>query len=306
MLNYGEKMAIPKFEEFYLPVLEYFKDGEEHSKKEISEYIVEYFELTEQDLNEKTAKGNEYRYKDRVNWAVTHLFRATLLERIQRGKYKISENGSKVLNDGIDMIDSSFLNEYPSFRMYKGNQLSNNIEEDSDDNRSPSERLDDAFYEINEELSSSLLDEIKTKNPYFFEKLVVDLLLKMGYGGFREDAGSPTQLTHDGGIDGIINEDILGLDKIAIQAKRHENTIGRPDIQRFSGALTGIKKGVFITTSSFSDDAIEFVNRQSEKSIVLIDGKELAELMIKYDVGVSTIHSYDIKNIDNDYFDSED
>ncbi|ALT68988.1 restriction endonuclease [Methanobrevibacter millerae] len=299
---------IPKFKEFYFPVLSFFKDNDIHTKKEVSNYIAKFFELNENDLNEKTSKGSKLKYEDRTQWAVNHLYRATLLKRIERGKYLISEEGKKVLNQEINQIDENFLNNYDSFKKYRNLEKNKDNMVGDNQNQSPSERLDVAYNEINEELSESILDEIKSKDSKFFEKLVVDLLLKMGYGGFRDDAGRPTQQSNDEGIDGIINEDILGLDKIAIQAKRHENSIGRPDLQRFAGALSGkgIKKGVFITTSYFSKNAKNYVKNHSERSIVLIDGKKLAKLMIEFNLGTSIVHSYDVKKIDMDYFNSED
>ena len=204
----------------------------------------------------------------------------------------------------LEHIDNTFLLRYDSFKEFQNVTTVTPVEEYEKEVLSPSDRINEALLEINNNLSSNILEEILSRDSDFFEKLVVDLLLKMGYGGFREDAGVVTKRTNDGGIDGIINEDILGLDKIAIQAKRHENTISRPDLQKFSGALSGmgIKKGVFITTSNFSKGAIDYVEQLHDTSIVLIDGNKLAKLMIKFDLGTSTKEVYYVKDMDMDYF----
>ena len=297
-------MAIPKFEEFFLPALKFFEDDTIHTKAEVSKYMAEYFNLTNEEMNERTSGGNSLRYKDRTGWAIDYLYRATLLERVERGKYIISKEGKTVLGMDLQYIDNNFLLQYESFKEFQ------NVDATSDDNAyeqevlSPSDRINEALLEINNNLASNILEEIFSRDSDFFEKLVVDLLLKMGYGGFREEAGVVTKKTNDGGIDGIINEDILGLDKIAIQAKRHENPISRPDIQKFSGALSGmgIKKGVFITTSNFSKGAIDYVKQLHDTSIVLIDGDKLAKLMIKFDLGTATKEIYYVKDMDMDYF----
>lgn len=297
-------MPVPKFEEFFLPVLKFFDDDEIHTKVEVSKYMVEYFNLNEEELNERTSSGNSLRYKDRTGWAVDYLYRATLLDRVERGKYIISDEGKNVLKMDLENIDNNFLLGYDSFKEFQNVSTTKTEVKYEKEVLSPSDRINEALLEINNNLSSNLLEEIFSRDSDFFEKLVVDLLLKMGYGGFREEAGVVTKKTNDGGIDGIINEDILGLDKIAIQAKRHENTISRPDLQKFSGALSGmgIKKGVFITTSNFSNGAIDYVKQLHDTSIVLIDGNKLANLMIKFDLGTSTKEIYYVKDIDMDYF----
>ncbi len=297
-------MAVPKFEEFFLPVLKFFEDNNIHTKVEVSKYMVEYFNLTNEEMDERTNSGKSLRYKDRTGWAVDYLYRATLLDRVERGKYTISEEGKNVLEMNLEHIDNTFLLRYDSFKEFQNVTTVTPVEEYEKEVLSPSDRINEALLEINNNLSSNILEEILSRDSDFFEKLVVDLLLKMGYGGFREDAGVVTKRTNDGGIDGIINEDNLGLDKIAIQAKRHENTISRPDLQKFSGALSGmgIKKGVFITTSNFSKGAIDYVEQLHDTSIVLIDGNKLAKLMIKFDLGTSTKEVYYVKDMDMDYF----
>ena len=297
-------MAVPKFEEFFLPVLKFFEDNQIHTKIETAKYMVEYFNLNDEEMNESTSGGKSLRYKDRTGWAIDYLYRATLLDRVERGKYTISKEGESVLEMNLNHIDNNFLLRYDSFKKFQNVSTTSNEKKYEKEILSPSDRINEALLEINNNLSSNILEEILSRDSDFFEKLVVDLLLKMGYGGFREEAGVVTRKTNDGGIDGIINEDILGLDKIAIQAKRHENTISRPDLQKFSGALSGkgIKKGVFITTSNFSKGAIDYVNQLQDTSIVLIDGNKLAQLMIKFDLGTSTKEIFYIKDIDMDYF----
>lgn len=297
-------MAVPKFEEFFLPVLKFFEDNKIHTKVETAQYMAEYFDLDNEEMNERTSGGKALRYKDRTGWAIDYLYRATLLDRIQRGKYAISKEGKNVLGMNLKQINNNFLLKYDSFKDFQNVSTASNDEKNKRELYSPSDRINEALLEINNNLSSNILEEIFSRDSDFFERLVVDLLLKMGYGDFREEAGVVTRKTNDGGIDGIINEDILGLDKIAIQAKRHENTISRPDLQKFSGALSGkgIKKGVFITTSNFSKGAIDYVNQIHDTSIVLIDGKKLANLMIKFDLGTSTREVYYVKDLDMDYF----
>lgn len=297
-------MAVPKFEEFFLPALKFFEDKQIHTKIEVSKYMAEYFNLDDEEMNEKTSSGKSLRYKDRTGWAIDYLYRATLLDRVERGKYSISKEGENVLKMDLNHIDNNFLLRYDSFKEFQNVSTTSNDRRYEKEVLSPSDRINEALLEINNNLSSNLLEEILSRDSDFFEKLVVDLLLKMGYGGFREEAGVVTKKTNDGGIDGIINEDILGLDKIAIQAKRHENTISRPDLQKFSGALSGmgIKKGVFITTSNFSKGAIDYVKQLHDTSIVLIDGNKLAKLMIKFDLGTSTKEIYYVKDMDMDYF----
>lgn len=300
-------MVVPKFKEFYLPTLKYYENGEIHTISEVSSYLADYFKLNDEELNEKTKKG-ALRYKDRTTWAVNHLFRAGLLDRKERGKYMISKEGLNVLKKDIDKIDEELLMKYKSFREYKYPEKSD-IPSDNEinDTQSPSDRLEQAYDEINDELILNILDEIKAKSSTFFENLVVDLLLKMRYGGFHENAGIVTKQSRGGGIDRLINEDILGLDKIAIQAKRHKNTISSPDLNKFVGVLTGmsINKGVFITTSKFSKGAEEFA-KNAPQSVVLIDGKKLAEYMIEFELGVSKESTYHIKKIDTDYFNRDE
>lgn len=305
-------MSVPEFKYFYLSSLKFFKDKKIHTKKEISELNAEYFELTEKDKEEKTGKGTAIKYKDRTNWAIDHMFHAGLLKKEDRGMYLISEEGEKVLKKDLECIDYNFLLQYKTYEEYRnqGNEKNNTTENKSnnietiEEKLSPTDRLEEAYTEINTELSEELYDMILNNSPRFFEKLVVKLLIKMGYG-LNEDSGKVTPYTNDGGIDGIIFEDELGLSQIHIQAKQHTHPIGKKDMKEFAYTLEhGIQKGVMITTSTFSTGAIE-ISEESDAQIVLIDGKRLTQLMIKHDVGVFTEYTYSIKKIDSDFFEED-
>lgn len=305
-------MAIPTYQEFMLPFLRSLVDGQEHKLREIYKLLASECNLTEEEMEQKLPSGKQLVFHNRIGWARTYLKKAGLIDAPQRGVFTITQRGRDLLKSNPKEVTIKTLEQFPDFLEFK--ELSStsadreNDEQTKSSKLTPVEQIDSAFKSINSELIDELLDTITRCTPLFFEQLVVELLLKMGYGGYREDAGIPTQYTNDGGIDGIINEDPLGLDTIYLQAKRYsrERSVGRPDIQSFAGALDMQKsrKGVFITTSKFSNDAIEYVNL-IEKSIVLIDGKKLAELMIQYNLGVSTRQTYEIKDIDIDYF-SED
>lgn len=309
-------MSVPEFKYFYLSSLEFFKDGEIHTKKEISELNADYFKLSGEDKEEKTGKGTALKYKDRTNWAIDHMFHAGLLKKEGRGNYLITDEGKKILEEKLDCIDHNFLLQYESYEKYRNknkngqNEIDNHIEnkphelETIEEKLSPTERLEGAYDEINTELSEELYDMIINNSPRFFEKLVVKLLIKMGYG-LNEEYGEVTPYAKDGGIDGIIFEDELGLSQIHIQAKQHTNPIGQKDMKEFAYTLEhGIQKGVMITTSSFTKGAIE-ISEESDAQIVLIDGKRLTQLMIKHDVGVFTEYTYSIKKIDSDFFEED-
>lgn len=295
-----------------LPLLVELSDGLEHQLKETYEALSKKCQLTEEEQQERLPSGRQLIFHNRIGWASTYLKKAGLIDPVKRGVIKISDKGQLLLDSNPNEINNKVLEQYPSFIEFaqatSTTPEKQTNEQITNSKLTPIEQIDSAYKSIHSELVDELLETITSCSPAFFERLVVDLLLKMGYGGYREDAGVPTQYTNDGGIDGIINEDPLGLDTIYLQAKRYarERSVGRPDVQSFAGALDMQKsrKGVFITTSKFSNDAIEFVNL-IEKSIVLIDGKELASLMIQYNLGVSTKQVYDIKDIDTDYFPDE-
>jgi restriction system protein len=242
------------------------------------------------------------------------LKKAELIESIKRGFFKITDQGKNALKANPEKIDNEFLMQFKAFREFLKSKSKKSISatkklseaDDLDLKKTPEEYIEFGYQRLREDLSLLLLEHLKTCSPEFFEKLVVELLLKMGYGGTRKDAGSAIGKSGDGGIDGIIKEDKLGLDIIYIQAKRWEAIVGRPEIQKFAGALQGqrAKKGIFLTTSSFSKEAEAFAS-SIENKIVLIDGEQLANLMIDFDIGVNKIAAYDIKRIDTDYFSEE-
>ncbi|WP_251460399.1 restriction endonuclease [Weizmannia agrestimuris] len=307
-------MTIPDYQSFMLPFLKILGDRNEHTLQEIYIKLADYFKLTESDRKEYLPSGKQLKYKNRIGWARTYLKKSGLLDQVGRGIFTITERGLNVLNENPEKIDVKFLEQFNEFLKFQGNKNSNtdqigenkklpsNLELDL----SPEEILDTSYREIRRDLMDELLHTVKSCSPEFFEKLVVDLLIAMGYGGTHADAGQAIGKSGDDGIDGIIKEDKLGLDVIYIQAKRWEGSVGRPAVQAFAGSLEGnrARKGVFITTSRFTEDAKEYVKR-IEKKIVLIDGESLAELMIDNDVGVSPKVTYIIKNIDSDYFNED-
>lgn len=301
-------MSIPDFQTIMLPLLKFYADGKEHSVVNAVDYLGKEFKLTEQELTELIPSGKQPSFYNRVGWARTYLTKAKLLELTHRPYYKITERGFNVLKQNPSRIDLKFLRQFPEIiefreRKQKSVTISDN-HKSTEDERTPEEILEDAYQEIRENLAQELLTQVKNCSPAFFERLVVELLVKMGYGGSHRDAARAVGQSGDGGIDGIIDEDKLGLDSIYIQAKKWDGTsISRPEIQKFVGALMGRKarKGIFITTSKFSSDAMHYVSNIDYR-IVLIDGQRLAELMLDYDLGVTEVTSYRLKRIDSDYF----
>jgi len=265
--------------------------------------------LTEAEINKLLPSGVQEVFRNRVAWAKSHLKMAGLLANPKRGIYRITWRGLEVIKKNPPSINLKYLAQFPeyvAFRNTHREQPSSGDEPENGQSGTPEEILEAAHEKIREALAAEILQKLKACSPSFFERLVVEVIVKMGYGGTRQDAGKAIGKSGDGGIDGIIKEDKLGLDTIYIQAKRWENTVGRPEIQKFVGALTGqrAKKGLFISTANFSSDAKDYVSRVDTK-IVLIDGEDLAQLMIDYNVGVSTIATYDLKKIDSDYFTEE-
>lgn len=298
-------MAVPDFQSIMLPLLEYMKDGKEHSIHEATNALAQFFNLSEKDITELLPVGRQTRFYNRVGWARTYLAKAGLLQNTKRSYYRITDRGREVLKENPPRIDMKYLQRFPEYVEFKKRRnISTDISERTiEDNRTPEETLEDAYQEIRGDLAEEILEQVKKCSPTFFERLVVELLVQMGYGGSRRDAARAVGQSGDGGIDGIIDEDRLGLDSIYIQAKRWEGTVGRPEIQKFVGALVGkrAKKGIFITTSSFTADALQYTSNIDSK-VVLIDGKKLAEFMIDYDIGVTEVISYKLKRIDSDYF----
>ena len=303
---------IPTFDKFMLPILEWLKDGAIRTNKEARDKMIEVFGITQEDLDEKLSKGGS-RFNSRVNWALTFLRQAGLTKTYGRGHHVITAEGLALLAEGVSVLTEKDLiarygNVSPQFFFTtKEKKAEPEIVEIDHDSHAvdPEESIRNAVHQMEEALISELLDRVKNVSPSDFEKLVVQLLVKMGYGGSIEDAATITKYSGDEGIDGIIKEDILGLDSIYIQAKRFsDGPIGRPLLQAFVGALSPhhAKKGVFITTSTFSHQAIEYA-KAAEAKIVLIDGHQLCKYMLQYNLGVSTREVIEIKAIDSDYFD---
>lgn len=302
-------MPIPDFQTIMLPLLRVTSDGQEHSIQELIDRLAEEFSLSEEELRELLPSGKQTVFYNRVGWARTYLSKARLLEMTRRSYYRITDRGKQVLSTNPPRINLKFLEQFPEyleFREREGDRRKPKQPNFDEEEQTPEEILEEAYQEIKNSLAQELLNLAKESHPSFFERLVVELLVKMGYGGSRRDAARAVGKAGDEGIDGIIDEDRLGLDTIYIQAKRWDNVVGRPEIQKFVGALMGkrAKKGIFITTSTFSNEAINYVSN-IESKIVLIDGKRLAELMIDYDVGVTTVSTYQIKRVDSDYFSND-
>ncbi|HEY7414722.1 MAG TPA: restriction endonuclease [Ktedonobacteraceae bacterium] len=302
-------MSIPDFQSFMLPLLQFTADQQEHSLREAIEALAQVFNLSEQERKELLPSGQQTVFDNRVSWASTHLKKAGLLESTRRSFFKITQRGLDILSQNPSRIDIKLLERFPEFVEFRGSgkkdkEIPAAIELEANGHQTPEELLEYGYQKIRQDLAQELLNRVKGSSPSFFERLVVELLVKMGYGGSRKDAGEAVGKSGDEGIDGIIKEDRLGLDAIYIQAKRWDNVVGRPEVQKFVGALhgQGAKKGIFITTSGFTKEAKEFVTRGDSLKIVLIDGQQLAQLMIDFDVGVAKIASYEIKKLDFDYF----
>lgn len=299
---------VPKFEFFILPYLKFLSDGQPHTLKELTEYIADNLNLTQEDREERTKKGSFTKLYDRTQWSGTYLRKALLTETIGRGKYVITKRGLDLLSQNPTYIDRGFLSQYPEFVEFTQKK---NIKKQNDGSTliaecetTPFELMETSYRELRDELVNDLLAEIKSQSPQFFERLVLKLLVTMGYGGSFEDAANVTRFSHDEGIDGIIKEDRLGLDNIFIQAKRYDSgSVGRKEIQSFVGALSGkgASKGIFITTSKFTKEASTY-KPASHIKIVLIDGEQLANYMIDYNIGVSVRQTFEIKGVDRDFF----
>lgn len=301
-------MAIPDYQTIILPLLKFYSDNQEHSFRDAVEAMAKEFKLTDHERKELLPSGQQEIFDNRVGWARTYMKKACLIDSTRRGYNKITQRGLDVIKQKPQKINVDFLQQFSEFKSFLDLRHNKPDEEQEPEinNKTPEESLENAYQKIRNDLATELLKSLKSCSPNFFERLVIDVIVKMGYGGTRQDAGKAVGKSGDGGIDGIIKEDKLGLDTIYIQAKRWENTVGRPEIQKFVGALTGqrAKKGLFITTSDFSKDSLDYVSRIDTK-IVLIDGETLAQLMIDHNVGISTIASYELKKIDSDYFSEE-
>ncbi len=309
---------IPDFQKIMLPLLKFTGDQEEHSVSDAIEFLAKEFKLSADELNEWLPSKTQKIFYNRVYWAKAYLKMAGLVENIRRSYFKITPTGLETLKENPETINIKYLRKFPEFdtsRKFSGSSSDNDKKDDpKNDNlntnspifNTPEELIESGYQNIRQSLEQEILSKLKIIHPSFFERVVVELLVKMGYGGSIAEAGKATRYTNDEGIDGIIKEDKLGLDVIYIQAKRWEGTVTRPEIQKFVGALAGqrAKKGVFITTSSFSKDAIAYA-AQMDVKIILIDGEDLAQYMIDYNLGVSVQSTYEIKKIDSDYFEEE-
>jgi restriction system protein len=304
---------IPDYQSLMLPLLQLTSDRQDHKYRDLIENLATEFKVTDEERKELLASGNQLIFDNRVGWAKTYLKKAGLLDSPKRATFVITELGLQTLNKKPDRIDAKFLRQFPAFLEFvhagrNDNEIDEEIISHEIPTQTPEENLDRAYQSIRKSLASELLTNVIELSPTFFERLVVDLLVKMGYGGSIKDAGKAIGKSGDEGIDGTIKEDKLGLDIIYIQAKRWKsgNVVGRPEIQKFVGALAGqgAKKGIFITTSNFTKEALDYTPK-NETKIVLIDGEQLAQLMIDHNIGCTTQQIYELKKIDNDYFGEE-
>lgn len=304
-------MKIPTYEELMLPILRILSEQGELHRREYSRKVGENLKLNQEDIKKKLPSGRETYLSNWSGWAGWYMQQAGLCEKPRRGYLKITKAGRELLEKSPIKIDNKVLSNYPSFEkrvlQSKGRKATRNKSKKSpatsSHDRTPDDLIEEAYQELDANLATDLLDLIKKIDPFRFEQIVIDLLSAMGYGGSREETAKVTQQSNDEGIDGMINEDRLGLDVIYVQAKRWKGNVGRKEIQSFVGALAGkqANKGVFITTSEFGESARKYALSVSQK-VILIDGTRLSEFMIEHNVGVSKVRTIDIKRIDSDYF----
>ena len=300
-----------KYIECFSPIMEYLSDGECHTAKEIREFCCINLNIPEEDKQKVLPSGTPF-LNNRVSWALTYLKKAGLIEYPQRGIYHITSRGKESVKSGTSHINIEYLQKFEEFKAFisanKSEEKSENISDIIND-ESPDEQIQKAISKLNSSLADELMTEITRISPYDFERLVVRLLIKMGYGSPNFNDNAVTKKSGDEGIDGIVTADRFGFDTVYVQAKQwnKDKSVGRPEIQKFLGALAGqgATKGLFITTANFSKEAKEFANKNLQSKIVLVDGDELCNLMIEYDLGVSTVEIYKVKRIDTDYFNDE-
>lgn len=303
-------MTVPNYQSLMFPLLAFCNDSKEHNAQEAVDALAIQFQLTTTEKNELLPSGKQTRFANRVGWARTYLKKAKLIESTARGKFKITERGKQFLKTNHEpKISAKDLEQFAEYLEFKKQSNSNSDPQYSDPStteETPQEQLESSYQTLRLELAQDILQRLKTCSPQFFERVVLDLLVAIGYGGSRKDAAQAVGQSGDGGIDGIIKEDKLGLDVIYIQAKRWEGTVGRPVVQGFTGSLEGFRarRGILMTTSKFSKEAWEYVE-QIEKRIVLIDGEAMAQLMVDYNVGVTEIARYTLKKADSDYFEED-
>lgn len=301
----GGIVAVPAYHEFMLPILRIAADGADHDIAAVREKLAEELALSESDRRETVPSGTQTTLVNRVHWAATYLRKAQALERTGRGRFRITDRGLSLAQDGLPITPAA-LGRFPEFLAFKGSSgavpvTSGELEPTS--SATPRELLESSYELLRKSLADELLERMKSGTPEFFEGLVVELMVAMGYGGSRADAGQALGRSGDGGVDGLIKQDRLGLETVYLQAKRWEGVVGRPQIQGFAGSLDGFhaQKGVFITTSSFTKEALDYVTR-IEKKIVLISGEKLADFMIDFDVGVVPDGTFVVKRIDESFF----
>jgi restriction system protein len=305
-------MTIPDYQTLMRPVLEILADGQERTNSELRESVAARFKLTDADLREMVPSGQKPLFNDRLSWATSYLTQAGAITRVKRGVYRGNSRGFELLQQNSRRVDVNVLEQFPEIQAFRARTSGDKsrpkpADGDAPDEATPEESLESAFHNLRSAIEADLLQQVKAASPAFFERLVVELLVAMGYGGTLKDAGQAIGRSGDGGIDGIIKEDRLGLEVIHVQAKRWDDrTVGRPEIQSFAGSLDGVraKKGIFITTSTFSGDARTYVDR-IDKRIVLIDGDQLSTLMYDFGIGVTATATYAVKRVDSDYFGEE-
>ena len=309
-------MAIPKYDDMTLPILKILSDGQEHTVSELAERMAKHFNLSPEEQSMTLPSSNATYLKVRAGWAAFGLRKAGLAAAPKQATIQITEEGQRFLiTNPTGKLDRTALKKFDAFRAWASEVANRAVatrreaisgspaQSASEEETTPQERIESAYGELKETLLGDLRAKLTTINPFRFEQVVLDLLVAMGYGGSKREAAEVTQKTSDHGIDGVINEDRLGLDVIYVQAKRWQNNIGRPEIQNFVGALAGKKasKGIFITTSNFHENARDYAAALHQK-VILVDGRRLAELMIEHNIGVALEQSYVVKKIDSDYF----
>ena len=305
-------MAVPDFQTMMLPALRFVASKPtEVPIRDVVEALVQEFKLSEEDRRKLLPSGRQSQFDNRVHWACTHLRKAGLMEGPRRAHLRITQRGLVVLSKKPTRVDMRLLAEFPEFQAFRAKRNADepDVGIKTTSETTPLEALESGYQSLRAALAADLLEKLKRSTPAFFERVVIELLVKMGYGGSRVDAGKALGRSGDGGIDGIIKEDRLGLDAIYTQAKRWiDKPVGRPEVQQFQGALSGhgAVKSIFITTSYFTQEAIDYAAGLRNSKIVLIDGEELAELMIEHGIGVATAATYEVKRIDSDYFSEEE
>lgn len=305
-------MSIPDYQTLMAPLLALSSDGRERRFRDAVDELAERLGISEEDQTELLPSGRQAVFRNRVGWARTYLVQAGALESTRRGFFQITERGMKLIQEHPHRVDNSILESFEEFQEFKRRKTAGVAlsEEEAHveiaESETPEDAMARAYKKLRREMESEILSIVSSVSPAFFEQLVVDVLVQMGYGGNAQDAARAVGRSGDGGIDGIINEDHLGLDVIFIQAKRWEASVGRPEVQKFAGALQGqrARKGIMITTSDFTREAQEYAGNIDSK-IVLINGAKLASLMLDHNVGVSIVGQYQIKRIDSDYFDED-